>query len=100
MEGMRGWGRMWLGGTHGLRGGHALEPRTTAVRLASGRYASYWNTDLLVSTHVVCERLSVMQEQVRLPEFLVHFANNTNSWLAKTTPTLKIWPDVGTLSFE
>ena len=25
----------------------------------------------LVSTHVVCERISAMQEQARLPEFLV-----------------------------
>ena len=34
---------------------------------------------------IVYERLSVMQEQVRLSKFLVHFANNTNSWLAKNT---------------
>ena len=38
---------------------------------------AYWNiltSELIVSTHVVCERLSAMQEQVRLPEFLVYFA--------------------------
>ena len=38
---------------------------------------------LLVSTNVVCERLSAMQEQVGLPEFLVHFANNTNCRVVK-----------------
>ena len=27
-----------------------------------------------------------MQEQVSLPEFLVHFANNTNSRVVKNTP--------------
>ena len=57
----------------------------------------------LVSSHVVCQRLSAMQEQVRLPEFLVHFANNANSWLAKNTPRppkMKSWPGLGTLSFE
>ena len=54
----------------------------------------------LVSTHVVCERISAMQEQARLPEFSVQ-----NSLSAPTqvfeecgaqstpppTPTMKIW---------
>ena len=59
---------------------------------------------LLVSTHVVCARLSAMQEQVRLPEFLVHLAKNTNSRVVKNTssppPTMKSWLELGTLSFD
>ena len=31
----------------------------------------------LVSTYVVCERLSVMQRQARLPEFFDQIAQNT-----------------------
>ena len=58
---------------------------------------AYWNiltSELLVFTHVVCERLYEMQEQVRLseflvyfdfPEFLVHFAKNTQ-FSAKLSP--------------
>ena len=37
------------------------------------------NRFVFVSTHVVCEKLSAVQEQDRLPEFLAHFAKNTNS---------------------
>ena len=42
----------------------------------------------LVYTHM-CERLSAMQRQARLPEFFDHFTKNTYSWLAKniSTPT-------------
>ena len=70
---------------------------------------AYWNiltSELLVSTHLVCERLSAMQEQVRFPEFLVyfafpeflvHFAKNTQ-FLAKlsppTLPPLPLLPSV------
>ena len=31
----------------------------------------------VVSTDILCVRLSAMQEHVMLPEFLAHFANNT-----------------------
>ena len=46
------------------------------LRLASGRYASYWNhcAHFLVSTYVVCERLSVMHKQV--PGWTVNFCPN------------------------
>ena len=35
---------------------------THPLRLAIGRCTSHWNAFLLVSTYVVCERLSVMHE--------------------------------------
>ena len=38
---------------------------------ASGTSASYWNAFLLVSTYVVCERLSVMHEPAGVVEILV-----------------------------
>ena len=41
---------------------------------------------LLVYTHVVCERLSAMQEQARLPEFLVQ-----NSLSAPTQVFQECW---------
>ena len=34
------------------------------------------------STHIVCERLSAMQDLARLPEFLAHFGQNTLSCLS------------------
>ena len=46
----------------------------------------------LVSTHIVCERLSAMQGQATLPEFLVHFRQNTLFCPGKTTPP----PPIGT----
>ena len=60
----------------------------------------------LVSTHVVCERLSAMQG---FPEFgmgkiFAHFAKNTNSSFdySRVPSPLKIeiWPGLGTLSFD
>ena len=64
----------------------------------SGQYASYWNaflfivvpflkaklSNLLVSTYVVCERLSVMHYTFQLPEFLVQ--NSESSPTLWTTP--------------
>ena len=41
---------------------------------------------LLVYTHVVCDRLSAMQEQARLPEFLVQ-----NSLSAPTQVFQECW---------
>ena len=45
--------------------------------------------NLLVYTHIVCERLSAIQEPARLPEFLAHFGQNTLFCLGKT-------PQIGT----
>ena len=45
----------------------------------------------LVSIYVVCERLSVMQRQTRLPEFFDQIAQNTLFWnLVQNSPQIKI----------
>ena len=43
------------------------------------------------STHIVCERLSAMQELARLREFFAHFAQNTLFYPGKFPP-----PRIGT----
>ena len=64
---------------------------------------------LLVYTHVVCERLSAMQEQARLPEFLVQNSLSAPTqvfqecWSAlplTPPPPMKIWTDLGTLDLS
>ena len=74
---------------------------------------------LLVSTHVVCERLSAMQQLARLPEFLVQNSLSTplpnenldRSWHfgfelvcpsypPPAPPQIKIWADFGILDFS
>ena len=58
---------------------------------------------LLVSTHVICERLSAMQG---LPEsgnakFLLKLARTPCSGIfLQNTPEMKSWPDLGTLTFD
>ena len=48
--------------------------------------------DFLVSTYVVCERLSVMQRQARLPEIFDQIAQNTLFWnLVQNTPHPPPW---------
>ena len=82
----------------------------------------------LVSTHVVCERLSVMQQQAGLQEFLAHIAkitlflssfplpqppppkwkvgHNLALWLLTTQeyphplPKTKSWPELGTFRYD
>ena len=67
----------------------------------SGWYASYWNAFLLVSTYVVCERLSVMQRQARLPEFLTHLARTPYSGISyRTTPPLPRNENLARLQLE
>ena len=58
-------------GTPPIRTVHA------GIRSTSGRYASHWNAILLVSTYVVCERLSVMHEPAGVVENLVQILQNT-----------------------
>ena len=64
----------------------------------------FYYEDYLVSTYVVCERLSVIQKQARLPEFFDQIGNNTLFWdLVQNTPSpmeMKSWSDLGTLSFD
>ena len=70
----------------------ALHFSANTLSPQSGKACSFcleFKVSVWSPTHVVCERLSAMQEQVRLPEFLAHFANNTNSWLAKNTSLLR-----------
>ena len=40
-------------------------------------YLKIYSFDLLVTTYVVCERLSMMQRQVRLPEIFDQIAQFT-----------------------
>ena len=57
---------------------------------------------LLASTHVVCERLSTMHEQARLPEVLDHFLQEYTI-LARPripSPQIEIGPELGTLGFH
>ena len=74
-------------GRHPLPGRHPLRPPDGHC---SRWYASYFNAFLLVSTYVVCERLSVMHRQARLPEIFDQIAQNT--------PVLEFQADLGTLS--
>ena len=52
-------------------------PGYYGMQSTSGQYSSYWNAFLLVSTYVVCERLSVMYKQARLPEIFDQILKNT-----------------------
>ena len=48
----------------------------------------------LVSTYVVCERLSLMHYTFQFPEILAHKSESA------PPPQMKIWPDLGTLSLS
>ena len=50
---------------------------TTPDSHCCGWYASYWNAFLLVSTYIVCERLSVMHEPAGVVEILVQILQFT-----------------------
>ena len=59
---------------------------------------------LLVSTYVVCERLSVMHEPAGVVEILVQILQNTPilkySFRIPPPPKMKIVRDLGTLTFQ
>ena len=59
---------------------------------------------LLVSTYVVCERLSVMHEPAGVVEILVQILQNTPilkySFRIPPPPKMKIVRDLGTLTFR
>ena len=66
---------------------NSLNSVTTSMHSSRMRTAR-----LLVSTYVVCERLSVMQRQARLPEFFDQIAQNTLFWnLVQNTPPPENW---------
>ena len=59
----------------------------------------------LVSTYVVCERLSVMHKQARLPESfdqiqIPQFTPKLEFSSRLPTPLIEIWTDLGTLGFD
>ena len=70
-----GWGHVWLGGGICgwggvcMAGGHAWAP----IRLASGRYVSYWNANLFLSQLFAGTRCTIMVSCTRLRDFFWNF---------------------------
>ena len=69
---------------------------TSSCNHGSGRYASYWKASLLVSTYIICERLSAMHKQVSVQltsnsKFLSKFSRKPLSGIShqKAPPLMK-----------
>ena len=66
------------------------------------RYFAPFVVNMLVSAHIVCEKLSAMQEQTRLWKFLAHFCQNTLFCPGQTPPSRKgnVGQDLGNFEFH